>query len=170
MTCKFCKSCSTVTYRVVFWELSTEGGVQHLPGRTDCTRTMRSPLTVKPKPCWSFWMMTHRWTRPGEWWERERRVLGRHWLWKVIACKSRLTQESPIWFFLHKAFPDKPDSPDLACQNTRQRHAFLSDQFCILYKESSSLRCLSDLYMYLSLCLSEWDWPNKRQGRLQAEG
>lgn len=34
------------------------------PGRTDCTRTMRSPLTVKPKPCWSFWMMTQRWTRP----------------------------------------------------------------------------------------------------------
>lgn len=35
-------------------------GTQHSPGRTDCTRTMRSPLTVKPKPCWSFWMMTQR--------------------------------------------------------------------------------------------------------------
>lgn len=35
-------------------------GLQHSPGRTDCTRTTRSPLTVKPKPCWSFWMMTQR--------------------------------------------------------------------------------------------------------------
>lgn len=35
-----------------------------LPSLTSCTNTGLSPLTVRPKPFSSFWMITHRWTRP----------------------------------------------------------------------------------------------------------
>lgn len=35
-----------------------------LPSLTSCTNTGLSPLTVSPKPFSSFWIITHRWTRP----------------------------------------------------------------------------------------------------------
>lgn len=37
-----------------------------LPSLTSCTNTGLSPLTVSPKPFSSLWIITQRWTRPGQ--------------------------------------------------------------------------------------------------------
>lgn len=44
-----------------------------LPSLTSCTNTGLSPLTVSPKPFSSFWMITHRWTRPASETDRTQR-------------------------------------------------------------------------------------------------
>lgn len=76
------------------------------PGRTDWTRTIRSPLTVKPKPCWSFWIMTQRWTRPGRG-QRERKDWPSN-LWRLVHTSQGQLKKDPQHFFLKRLSHTNP--------------------------------------------------------------